>query len=325
MSNNNNQRSERLFRNILIPLDGSEAAETVLELARNLAARSGAALTLLNVCRPSQTAYERMHRAYIDRITDLVCHDLSELCKEVTCHFEGVSATILPAVVTGEPAEEIVNYAEQNEASIILMATHGRGGSRNPIISDTTNRVIRNSLIPVWLIRTLSPKEVVCAEWPPARVMVPLDGSKKAECVLPYATEYAKLFDAEMVLFSVCEEPEITADYPEARMTLSWDEHVKRMLSSFQGQCSLYVNSVQERFKGKGIKVSTATILGDAAGEIINYIRQNRCDLVAMTTQGRSSPANWVSSLTVGRWYFSNVTEQVLAATSRGILVVRGQ
>ena len=138
MSGDNSPRDERLFRNILVPLDGSESAEIVLELARNLAARSGAALTLLNVCRPSQTAYERMHRAYIDGIAGSVRDDIAKLCQEITCHFKGVSASVLPLVVTGEPSQEIVDYAEQNEVSVILMATHGRGGSGNPIISDTT-------------------------------------------------------------------------------------------------------------------------------------------------------------------------------------------
>jgi len=324
MSSKAGDKDERTYRTILVPLDGSEAAEAVLELAKNLAVRSGAAMTLLHVCKPERVEYEGLHSAYIERVADLVQRDISKICETVQCHFEGVTAAASPVLAKGEPAEEIVRYAEENEASVILMATHGRSGLVRSEMSDIANRVARNSLVPVWLIRTLSPNDIVCAEWPPQRVLVPLDGSDRAEKVIPYAAQYAQLFDAELVLLRVCEQPEITSDYPEASMQISWDEHISRVRSHFQAQCSIYLEVVKDRLKETGPKVSTVALSGNAAEEIIGYIRQNRCDLVAMTTYGRSSMAHWLSDSLVGRWVFSNVTEQVLAASSRGILVVRG-
>lgn len=318
-------KDERVYRTIVVPLDGSEAAETILELAKKFAVRSGAVLMLLHVCTPEQTGYERLHSAYIHRTADLVQRDISKICENVQCHFEDVTATVLPVLVRGEPAEEIVRYAEENEASVILMATHGRSGLVHSVMSDVANRVVRKSLVPVWLIRTLSPSDIVCAEWPPERVLVPLDGSERAETVLPYASEYAKLFDAELVLVRVCEQPEITSDYPEASMPVSWDEHVSRVHSHYEAQCSTYLEAAKNRLEKAGLKVTMECLLGNAAEEIIGYVRQNRCGLVAMTTYGRSEPGRWVTDSLVGRWVFSHVTEQVLAATSRGILVVRGQ
>lgn len=325
MSSKASDKDERIYRTILVPLDGSEAAEAVLELAKNLAVRSGAALMLLHVCRPEQADYERLHSAYIERVADLVQRDISKICETVQCHFEGVKAIASPVLLNGEPVEEIVRYAEENEVSMILMATHGRSGLAHSVMSDTTNRIVRNALVPVWLMRTLGPDEIVCAEWPLKRVLVPLDGSERAEKVLPYAADYAKLFDAELVLMRVCEQAEITADYPEASRATSWDEHVRQVSSHYQAQCSVYLEVVKDRLQDMGLKVTTEALLGDAAEEIIGYIRQNRCDLVAMTTYGRTGMARWVADSLVGRWVFSNVTEQVLAATSRGILLVRGQ
>ena len=325
MSNKASDKKDgRVYRTILVPLDGSEAAETVLELAMNLAVRSGSVLTLLHVCSLDEADYERLHWAYIQRAADLVQHDMSKICETVQCRFEDVTATVFPVLVKGEPAEEIVRYAEENEASVILMATHGRSGLAQSVMSDVTNRVVRNSLVPVWLTRTLSPGDITCAEWPPKRVLVPLDGSERAAKVLPYATEYARLFDAELVLMCVCEQPQITADYPEANMPVSWEEHVSQLQSYHQAQCSIYLQVVKDRISETGLKVSAEALLGNAAEEIIGYIRQNRCDLVAMTTRGRSGMAHWVSDSLLGRWVFSNVTEQVLAATFRGILLVRG-
>jgi len=325
MGSNNSGKGERVYRRIVVPLDGSEAAEAVLELAKNLAVRSGSALTLLHVCRPEETDLERLHSAYIQRVAELVERDISKICETVQCHFDGVTATSSPVLLNGEPAQEIVRYAEENEASVILMATHGRSGLTHSVMSDIANRVVRNSLVPVWLMKTLGSDDIICAEWPPKRVLVPLDGSERAEKVLPYATEYAQLFDAELVLVNVCEQPAVTADYPEASMEISWDEHLSRIRSHYQAQCSVYLEVVKDRLKEMAPNVTAESLLGNAAEEIIGYIQQNRCDLVAMTTYGHSGMGRRVADSLAGRWIFGNVTEQVLATTSRGILLVRGQ
>lgn len=312
-------KNEGVYRRILVPLDGSEAAEAVLDLAKNLAVRSGTALTLLHVCTPEQDQWERLHRGYIEHIAEQTERDIPKICETVQCHFEGATATASPVLVKGEPAKEIVRYAEESEASIILMATHGRSGLVQSVMSDIANRVVRTSPVPVWLLRTLGPDEIVCAEWPPEKVLVPLDGSERAEKVLPYAVEYATLFDADLVLLRICEEPAIPSDYPKP----DWDEHVDRTRSHYQAQCSLYLTEVEQRIKESGLKVTKECRLGNAAEEIVGYIRQNRCDLVAMTAYGRSAVPRWLTDSPVAHWVFSNVTEQVLAATSRGILLVR--
>jgi nucleotide-binding universal stress UspA family protein len=313
------KKNERVYQRILVPLDGSEMAETVLDIAKNLSVRSGTTLTLLHVCTPEQGKWERLHLAYIERIADQTRRDILKICETVQCYFEDVTATVSSELVTGEPAKEIVHYAAENETSIILMATHGRSGLDHSVMSDIANRVVRTSPVPVWLIRTLRPGEIICAEWPPQRILVPLDGSERAEKVLPYALEYAKLLDTELVLMRICEEPAIPSDYPKP----DWDEHVIRTRAYYQEQCSLYLNEVEQSIKELGLKITKECSLGNAADEIIKYIGQNPCDLVAMTTYGRSVMPRWLTDLPGSHWIFSNVTEQVLAATSRGILLVR--
>ena len=161
--------AERVFQKILVPLDGSESAEMVLELAQNLSVRSGAELTLFHVFPPEQTKYERLHSIYIKQIAENSEANIGKICETVACHFKGLSATASPVLVKGEPAEEIVRYATSNEFSVILMATHGRSQIINSARSDIANHVVRTSSVPVWLVRTLAPAEIVCAEWPPAK------------------------------------------------------------------------------------------------------------------------------------------------------------
>ncbi len=319
MTSKFNIKNQSVYRRILVPLDGSATAEIVLNLAKNLAVRSGTALTLLHVCTTEQRQWERVHLGYIEHIAEQTQRDISKICETVSCRFEGATATVAPVLVKGEPAKEIVRYAQENEASIILMATHGGIGLKQSVMSDIANRVARTSPIPVWLVRTVGPDEIVCAEWPPERILVPLDGSEKAEKVLPYAMEYARLFDAELVIIRICEKPTIPSDYPKP----DWDEHVDRIRARQQEECSLYLNEVEQRIKETGLKVTKKFWLGNPGEEIVGFIRDNRCDLVAMTAYGRSAVPRWLTNSPVTQWVFSNVTEQVLTASSRGILLVR--
>lgn len=318
MSSKANVRNERVYGKVLVPLDGSEAAESVLDVAKNFAVRSGTALTLLHVRTPEQDQRERVHLAYIEHIADQVQRDISKICETVQCYFENVTGTVSPVLVKGEPAKEIIRYATENKASVILMATHGHSGLVRSVMSDIADRVVRTSPVPVWLIRTAAPGEIVCA-WPPERVLVPLDGSERAEKALPYAVEYARLFNAELVLLRICEEPAISSDYPKP----DWDEHVKQVRSRYQAQCSLYLSEVEQRLMDLGFKITKESWLGNPAEEIIKYIRGNHCDLVAMTTYGRSAMPRWLTNSPAVRWIFSSVTEEILAATVRGILLVR--
>ena len=312
------RKDEGIYRRILVPLDGSELAETVLDLAKNLAIRSGSALTLLHVCVPDQKQWQPLHLGYIEHSAEQIERDIAKTCETVQCHFQNAASTASSVIIKGDPATEIVRYAEENKASIILMATHGRYGLMQSVMSDVANKVVRASPIPVWLVRTLGPGEIVCAQWPPERILVPLDGSELAEKVLPYAIEYAKLFDAELVIMRVCEQPDISSDYPDA----DWDKHVDHELSEHRAQCSLYLSEVEQRIQEPGLKITKESWLGNAAKEIIRYIRENRCDLVAMTEYGRSPMPQWLMDAPIAHRVFSNVTEQVLAATSRGILLV---
>lgn len=323
MTSKDNRASQSVYKKILVPLDGSEASEAVLELAKNLAVRSGGDLTLLHVCKPEEADCKRVHAVYIEHVADTIKKDVGHICETVQCHFQGGQASVTTVLRTGEPAEEIVRQAEENGSSVIVMANHGRTGLSNSAMSDIANRVLRSATVPVWLIRTLAPNEIVCVDWPPNRVVVPLDGSEKAEAVLSYATEYAMIFDAELVLINVCAAPFITADYPEASAQVSWDEHVKRICSHYESQCSVYLETVKDRLEATGLKITTQSLLGDAADQIVEYIGQNRCDLVAMTSRGRSGISRLVADSPVGRWVFSDVTEQVLAASSRGMMVVK--
>lgn len=146
------------------------------------------------------------------------------------------------------------------------------------------------------------------------KMLVPLDGSKLAECVLPHVEKLAKGCNVkEVILFRICEPLSIPSDYP-ASLPASWEEHVDQMTTYAQQQCSLYLGDVEKQLKDLGLNVRTESCLGKAADEIVDYASKNEVDLIVMASHGRSG---------VSRWTHGNVADRVFRSTCVPILMVK--
>jgi nucleotide-binding universal stress UspA family protein len=146
------------------------------------------------------------------------------------------------------------------------------------------------------------------------KILVPLDGSELAECVIPFVEELAKKHDAkEVVLFRVCDAPSILADYPGG-MPSPWEKHVEQITGHVQKQCRIYLDDTEERLKKEGINVKTDSALGNPADDIVDYADKNGFDLIVMASHGRSG---------VSRWAFGSVADKVFRSTCVPVLMIR--
>jgi nucleotide-binding universal stress UspA family protein len=147
------------------------------------------------------------------------------------------------------------------------------------------------------------------------RILVPLDGSKLAECVIPHVINLAEEFKSrEVILLRVCQQASILADYP-ADMPEPWEEHVKAINTYSTQQCGLYLDNIEKQLKDAGLKnIRTVGKLGDAAKEITEFADKADVDLIVMATHGRSGP---------GRWAYGSVAEKVTRATMVPVLTIK--
>jgi len=302
-----------MYRRILVPLDGSELAEVPLHYAMQLAVRSKAEVVLLHVCGPDECHcgpegchIQPMHRVYVEHTAEALRHRLQEAGH--------ADAKVDAVTLAGDPGHEILQYLEENDVSLVVMATHGRSGMKRWIMGSIATKVHRCSNTPIRLVRSLSSEETAIQDWPEKRILVLLDGSERAEQVLPYVAEHAKMSDAEVTLLRVCEAPLISANYPEAIMPLSWDEYVQRVTSRQRERCSAYFEDVGRRLESIGLNVNCECLFGSPAEAIISYVRDNRFNLVAMTSHVR--PAG-------GHWPIGGVADKVIHGTSSPVLLVR--
>ena len=140
-----------MYKKILAPLDGSELSECSLEHVRAVAAGCQVAeVVLLRVAEPITTmAYaetsadwvaekEKENQAEVENYLSQLADDLRE---------EGIA--VQTAAIWGRPADEILGYAKNNRADLIIMSTHGRSGLSRWVFGSVTERVLRHSAVPV--------------------------------------------------------------------------------------------------------------------------------------------------------------------------------
>jgi len=220
-----------MYERMLVPLDRSELAEVVIPYAQELAGRLDLDVTLLHVAAPEEESSLPMHQQYLDRIAETL-HEKSDDIQRRTGAEAGKEIQVRAELAVGHAAEEILKHAAANKADLILMATHGRSGIRRWMLGSVADKTLRASKVPVWLVRAGIPEEIIHEEWLKRTMVVPLDGSQPSESVLPHVETLARQRGSgpvDVILLAVCERPFITADYPEASMTPSWDEHVRNV------------------------------------------------------------------------------------------------
>ncbi len=308
------EKGDVMTTRILVPLDGSTLAERALPCAMMLARGLAAELVLFRaVSLPADVKDTFVDiDLKVDEALAALDADADGYLRRVAGQLKEDGLRVHPVVHRGPAAEAIVDYAGHVDVQQIVMATHGHTGYSRWRHGSVAERVLQSSGVPVLMVcaqkgdeGTLhSPK--VCR-----RILVPLDGSARAEQVLPPATSVAQALDAEMVLFRVA------VAYVSGPFAGDWSVPLEGTFETANQIAEAYLNRMAGGLKEQGlIKVSTAVQNGGVADAIVDYAEGNRIDLIAICTHGRTGS---------GRWVLGSVTERVLRARCTPLLLVRAQ
>lgn len=141
------------FQRILVPLDGSALAEGILPEVKDLARPFRAEITLLRVIPPYLTPGVKPPEEGWAK--DRAEGEAYLKAKQQELEAEGFR--VQTEIRYGNPAEEILDSAEQSDTDLIAMATHGRSGLRRWLLGSVAEKVLRGSDIPVLLYRAWTP------------------------------------------------------------------------------------------------------------------------------------------------------------------------
>jgi nucleotide-binding universal stress UspA family protein len=139
-------------RTILVPLDGSELAEAVLPHVEALAEQSGVELVDVVLLRVAESPVMSDH--YFSNIPE-TREEIEKYLARVEERLQKAGLSVQSRVLTGEPAEQIVDYASASPFSLVVMSTHARSGLSRWVLGSVAMKVVSGISSPILLVRPL--------------------------------------------------------------------------------------------------------------------------------------------------------------------------
>jgi len=276
------------IRHVLIPLDGSALAECALPWAAAVAQAVAARMTLLRVVeRPSLSSATSHHHDAVDwemrraeAQSQLTRIDRDLKARELTSAIE---------LLEGRPAEQIINFARAQHVDLVVLSSHGEGGLSGWALSSTALMVIARTHSSVLVVPACAAEGQRIGDVRLRRLLVPLDCSPRAECVLPVATALARAHDAEMILAHVVPEPEMPRRLPPSAEDLAVASQLTER-NRLEGE--RYLGELRDRLVDQTVRVGTRIVVASRRARAIRAMADEAdVDLVMVCAHGRTGDA----------------------------------
>ena len=145
------------------------------------------------------------------------------------------------------------------------------------------------------------------------KILVPLDGSRLAEVALRHVEQLAWELGSSLILLRVVKPPR-SVEHPWAEEMMALNREREAV---FKQEAETYLAARRGALRDRKIEVSTYVIVSqDVAATILDFAEQQKVDLIAMSTHGRSGP---------GRWVYGSVAEKVLQHSTCPVLLIRAR
>jgi nucleotide-binding universal stress UspA family protein len=142
------------------------------------------------------------------------------------------------------------------------------------------------------------------------KILVPLDGSERAEAILPHVTQIAACGDTRVFLMQVVEAVTVM---PAATVEIQLD--VEGFMQR-TGEAAEYLHRIEKQLGGHGLEVSSSVEHGPIVETICDVAAREGADLIAMASHGRGG---------LSRVFYGSVASGVLQRVNRPLLLIRSR
>jgi nucleotide-binding universal stress UspA family protein len=296
---------------VLIGLDGSRRAELALPHAVALSEAYDAELLLLRVLEdapaggtPVDPVHWRLRHAEAESYLGRVAAPIVE---------RGLRVEWM--VAEGNAAEEIVNLTRRRDVDVVVVGTHGETGAASQGLCSTAHKVLARVGRSVLLVRCEDSQ--VAADQPALsyrRLLVPVDGSRRAEWAMCQATHLARRDAAEMILACVVPVPETPMRPP---LSPEDSELVERLVQRGRRWAEGYLDDLRHRLEARDLQVRTVVLVSPRVYETLCELPSSYdADLVVVSAHGASGEA---------RWPYGSVASRLLTHGCVPVLVFQDQ
>jgi nucleotide-binding universal stress UspA family protein len=281
-----------MFKNILVPLDGSKLAEAAFNPAESLALTLGAPITLLHIIE--KDAPQEIHSDHHLTKADEAVEYLKNIAARASTKELIVKTHVHTAEVKDVAASIIQHTAEEFSPDLIVMCAHGESGIRDLVFGNIAQQVLAGGRTPILLIQ---PESAEQKPFSLRKIFVPLDSESKHDESLRYATELAKAYHAELYLLTVI---------PTYRTLTGQDAVVSSMLPAtstafleiLEETAKEHLQTHLDEFLSAGFNTEAEIGRGDSADVIASTAARVGADLILLSTHRKAGMgAFWARSV----------------------------
>lgn len=280
------------IRRILVPLDGSRLAETVLPSAFAVAARTGAIVTLFHVIEhnPPESVHGEPHLETFSQAAAYL-GSVAERWQHAGVPFE----MHIHETKAHDVAESIAQHAVELQADLIAMATHGSGGIRGLLFGTIAQQALRRTSTPLLL---LEPGEEE-PRFVDGTILVPVGGSDgEHDPALPLAVLLARSLHARLHLVQVV--PTVGTVGQGQRGAATFAPTATAAMLDLEGQQAARALEELRRQIDGGLTVTGEVRRGAVVEELEQAIAESGAGLVVMSTHARGTGLDGIFNGSVG-------------------------
>ncbi len=301
-----------MLRTILVPVDGSPLAERALTVALDIARRSGGTVHLVRAHVPlaivgatAEGVFTQDMLLADDSLRVRATTYVTELAKRLGAEW---GVRVEPRVGDGSPAGVITEAAEAVDANLIIMTTHGAGGFAPDWLGSVCDAVIRHSHRPVLALPSNDTHAMEALA--PQRLMLPLDGSLRADAAIPIARDLALLYGAEIDVVRM-----VAPYVPNDVITiLAADRPDPYGIDAEAAAAKVSIDQVVTGLEEQGIKAHAVVRMElNPVRALMEYIKETDPDVVVVATQGRG----------ISRLFMGSVADKLIRGAKRPVLALR--
>jgi nucleotide-binding universal stress UspA family protein len=252
------------MKRILVPTDFSEHAEDALKVAVQIAKRNNSEIIILHMLELPHQANDAILGGISIPESMLFMKKANEMLDEVSArpYLDGIEVTEI--VKMDKPIHGIIQISKDHDVDLIVMGSHGSSGVEELLIGSNTEKVVRNSEIPVLVI-----KENI-SNFNATNIVFASDFSEEAKKPFEKLLNFAKFFDSKIHLVNICTPNSFKPTHV-----------AEKAINEFVDQFSI-TNYTAQTYNDTNIEKG-----------IINFSNKINADIIGMCTHGRTGFAHF--------------------------------
>jgi len=299
-----------MINHILVPLDGSTLAECVLPHVLAIATSENTRVTLLHVLEPphakgNEQTIDPLEWHLKKREAEVYLDGIARRLREVDRKVENV-------IMEGLPADCVIDFANDNDITLIILSTHGRSGLSGWNVSSVVQKIILRSFKSTLLIRAYKTSNPKFTSIHYKRLFVGLDCSARAEYILPIAIDLAQSNKSKLILGTVIRKPEMFNRFPVS------DEDtqlVGRIVERNHRAALHYFEGLQKQLSLQGVETQIQLLASDNVTTALHdMVEQQDVDLVMLVAHGHSGE---------GRWPYGSIATSFIAYGTTSLMIMQ--